>query len=119
MSNLWMSNEIHFQPSGFLNKHNFRYCAEQNPGSVPLYSNSNRVMRRVIVGLHGPLRFEDGERVVVTTPYRYIVMLDTFAGRELKRFPHICNIVWFQQERTTFRSAFNSMELYEICLVAT
>jgi hypothetical protein len=33
--NLWMSDEAHFHPDGFVNKQNFRYWSEENSPTAP------------------------------------------------------------------------------------
>lgn len=111
---LWMSDEAHFHLSGFVNKQNFRYWAQENPTELhqrPLHSNKVTVWCAMSsYGVIGPYFFEDENGLPITvTSVRYVAMLETFVVKQLQRFPQIIDTAWFQQDGSTSHTARISM----------
>lgn len=107
------SDEAHFHLSGYVNKQNFRYRAENNPRQLherPLHSQHVTVWCAVAdFGIIGPYFFEEEGRTVTVTSQRYVHMLNNF----LKPKPNeIGNrVVWYQQDGATAHTARQSMEV--------
>lgn len=112
LCNLWISDEAHFHLSGFVNKQNFRYWAQDNPREFhqrPLHSAKVTIWCAVSSNVViGPYFFEseDGSATTVTSA-RYVEMLQTFFTPRL----HDLNIenMWFQQDGATSHTARQSM----------
>ena len=107
---LWMSDEAHFHLSGFVNKQNFRYWAQENPMQLhqrPLHSQKVTVWCAMSsYGVIGPYFFEDDNGLATTvTSNRYVAMLETFVVEQLQKFPPILNTAWFQQDGATSHTA--------------
>lgn len=104
---LLMSDEAHFHLSGYVNKQNFRYWAEENPHQLhekPLHDHKVTVWCGVsIFGIVGPYFFEENDETVTINSERYIHMLETFLRPELRRLGQ--NQVWFQQDGATAHTA--------------
>lgn len=112
--NLWMSDEAHFHLSGFVNKQNFRYWANENPRRLhqkPLHSAKVTVWCAISsYGIIGPYFFEDDNHNTLTVnSERYVSMIETFLTQELTRFPQVNENTWFQQDGATAHTARNSM----------
>lgn len=107
-----MSDEAHFHFSGFVNKQNFRYWAQDNPTELhqrPLHNNKVSMQCAMSsYGVIGPYFFEDNGRGITVTSNRYIAMLETFVAQQLERFPHI-DTAWFQPDGSTSHTARLSM----------
>lgn len=114
INKLWMSDEAHFHLSGFVNKQNFRYWAQENPTELhqrPLHSKKVTVWCAMSShGIIGPYFFENENGFATTvTSDRYVAMLQTFVVQQLQRFPQIIDTAWFQQDGSTSHTARISM----------
>ncbi|XP_075215399.1 uncharacterized protein LOC142321286 [Lycorma delicatula] len=107
------SDEAHFHLSGYVNKQNFRYRAENNPRQLherPLHSQHVTVWCAVAdFGIIGPYFFDEEGRTVTVTSQRYVHVLNNF----LKPKPNeIGNpVVWYQQDGATAHTERQSMEV--------
>lgn len=114
LGGLIMSDEAHFELSGYVNKQNFRYWCSENPRQLhqrPLHSRKVTVWCGVgRIGIIGPYFFEDdaGNHVTVNSQ-RYVEMLNTFLEPELRRRNIDLHTVWFQQDGATAHTARASM----------
>jgi len=108
-----MSDEAHFHLTGYVNKQNYRYWADNNPKEVNEHSlHSSKVTVWCAVSSHrviGPYFFENEERITMTvTSDRYVDMLQSFVAPALNNFPHL-HEAWFQQDGATSHTARQSM----------
>ena len=109
LSHLIMSDEAHFDLSGYVNKQNCRIWARQNPYAIherPLHDVRVTVWCGVTMrGIIGPFFFEDenGNCVTVNSD-RYKVMLEQFLFPKLKEMK-MSRGVWFQQDGATAHTA--------------
>lgn len=109
VNNLWMSDEAHFHLSGFVNKQNFRYWSEENPGAIhekPLHAEKVTVWCAMSArGIIGPFFFEDinGSAVTVNS-VRYVAMIQNFLTPQLARFA-VNEHSMFQQDGATSHTA--------------
>lgn len=113
LNNLWMSDEAHFHLSGFVNKQNFRYWAEENPRllhETPLHAQKVTVWCAMSAnGIIGPYFFEDeAENAVTVNSERYVAMIRNFLTPQLHHFPVNENTL-FQQDGATSHTARISM----------
>jgi hypothetical protein len=114
LPHLITSDEAHFHLSGYVNKQNFRYWAEENPRLLhqsPLHSQKVTVWCGLSsFGILGPYFFEDNNGHAVTvTAERYVAMLNEFLLPELRRRHNDIRLVWFQQDGATSHTARISM----------
>jgi hypothetical protein len=114
INNLWMSDEVHFHLSGYVNKHDFPYWAAANPQlhERPHHSTKFTVWCAISSnGVIGPYFFEnDDGRAVTVTSAPYVHMLENFLIPELHRFPVYEN-THFQQDGATSHTARVTMNL--------
>lgn len=108
-NHLIMCDEAHFHLSGYVNKQNFRYWADEQPQQIheqPLHSEKVTVWCGVAAfGILGPYFFQENGRTVTVTSQRYLEMLTTFLPAELQRLG-VENIdLWFQQDGATSHTA--------------
>lgn len=109
VNNLWMSDEAHFHLSGFVNKQNFRYWAEENPRLLhekPLHAQKVTVWCAISAsGIIGPYFYEDeaGNTVTVSSQ-RYVQMIQNFLTPQLAGF-QVNNHTLFQQDGATSHTA--------------
>lgn len=107
------SDEAHFHLSGYVNKQNFRYWAENNPRQLherPLHSQRVTVWCAVAdFGIIGPYFFEEEERTVTVTSDRYVHMLNTFLQPKLNEIGN--RMLWYQQDGATAHTSRRSMEV--------
>lgn len=119
LNQLLMTDEANFHVCGYVNTHNCRFWASDNPQEMherPLHSEKVVVWCGVAsFGIIGPYFFEDGEgRAVTVTSQRYINMLQTFLAPELRQ-RGIADVTWFQQDGATAHTSRASMgELREM-----
>jgi hypothetical protein len=90
VSNLLMSDEAHFDLSGFVNKQNFRYWSSKNPQRFherPFQSAKVTIWCAIsLFGIVGPYYFEDGDgRTVTVNSQCYVSMFENFLRPELAR----------------------------------
>ncbi|XP_053946986.1 uncharacterized protein LOC128855816 isoform X2 [Anastrepha ludens] len=102
---LFMSDEVHFDLNGNVNKQNCRIWSTSNPQILhetelhPLRVTVwCAVSSRCIVG---PYFFEENGHTVTVTGDRYLKMLKEFFYPELRRKRIPFNSVWFQQDGAT------------------
>ena len=108
-----MSDESHFQLSGFVNQQNFCYCSATNPTELherPLHTSKVTVWCAISsFGIIGPYFFEDErEKSVTVTGPRYVHTMENFLGPELARHP-VVEEMYFQQDGATSHTAQLSM----------
>ncbi|KAJ4437439.1 hypothetical protein ANN_17583 [Periplaneta americana] len=113
LNQLLMTDEANFHVCGYVNTHNCRFWASDNPQEMherPLHSEKVVVWCGVAsFGIIGPYFFEDGEgRAVTVTSQRYINMLQTFLAPELRQRV-IADVTWFQQDGATAHTSRASM----------
>lgn len=101
-----MSNEIHFELSGKVNKKNFCYWSVKNPKQIHERPTS---CRNVTVGC-GVARFriiklnffhDNEERTVAVNLARYIVMIRDFLVPQLRLLGIDTQAIWFKQDGAT------------------
>lgn len=113
IDNLYMSDEAHFHLSGYVNKQNCRFWAEDNPRQLhetPLHSQKVTVWCAISAQqIVGPYFFEEGAATVTVTAERYLRMLEDFFIPELRRRDVALDGVWFQQDGATCHTARISM----------
>jgi hypothetical protein len=106
VSDVFFSDEAHFDLHGNVNRQNMRYYAETNPKVTrekPLHSPRVTVWCALnATTIIGPYFFEDetGANVTVNSE-RYLHMLKAFFLPELKRKRIPLRKVWFQQDGAT------------------
>jgi len=113
---LIMTDEAHFQLSGYVNKQNYHYWAPENPQQLhqpPLHSERLTVWCGIAsFGVLGPYFFEDNEGAAVTvTSERYVAMLRNFCEPELRHRGINLSSVWFQKDGATAHTARASMSV--------
>ncbi|KAJ4434071.1 hypothetical protein ANN_16390 [Periplaneta americana] len=119
LNQLLMTDEANFHVCGYVNTHNCRFWASDNPQWMherPLHSKKVVVWCGVAsFGIIGPYFFEDGEeRAVTVTSQHYINMLQAFLAPELRQ-GGIADVTWFQQDGATAHTSRASMgELREM-----
>lgn len=115
LSHFIMSDEAHFHLSGYVNKQNFRYWAQENPRLLhqhPLHSEKVTVWCGVSsFGIFGPYFFQDDNgRAVTVTSERYVAMLNDFLLPMLRQHNADLRSLWFQQDGATSHTARLSMQ---------
>lgn len=113
LDGLWMSDEAHFHLTGYVNKQNYRYWADNNPKELherPLHSSKVTVWCAISShGIIGPYFFENEDGIATTvTSERYVEMLQSFVAPALDNFPQL-HEAWFQQDGATSHTARKSM----------
>ena len=114
VNNLWMSDEAHFHLSGYVNKQNFRYWAEENPCLLhekPLHAQKVTVWCAMSArGIIGPYFYENeaGSAVTVNAE-RYVEMINNFFTPQLARFA-VNDQTLFQQDGATSHTARISID---------
>jgi len=111
---IWFSDEAHFDLFGNVNKQNFRYYSESQPGqtvSKPLHSPRVTVWCAISgTGIIGPFFFEDAGANVTVNSQRYLDMLKTFFIPELRRNRVSMNSAYFQQDGATSHTTNEVLE---------
>lgn len=107
------SDEAHFHLTGFVNKQNYRFWADNNPRQIlqkPLHSQYVTVWCAVSkFGIIGPYFFEELNRRVTVTSHRYVNMLNEFLRPKLNEFQG--HEIWFQQDGATAHTARIAMDV--------
>ncbi|KAJ4438737.1 hypothetical protein ANN_14688 [Periplaneta americana] len=90
-NNIIFSDEAHFHPDGYVNKHNCRYWSTENPQEKhqrPLHSPKVTVWATLSSqGIIGLFFFEDGRgRTRTVNADRYSRMIESFLGPTLQNF---------------------------------
>jgi [histone H3]-lysine36 N-dimethyltransferase SETMAR len=110
---LLTSDEAHFHLSGYVNKQNFRYWADQNPCQLherPLHSQRVTVWCAVAYsGVYGPYFFEEEGQTATVTSARYVNMLQNFLGPTIAELGR--TDIWYQQDGATAHTSKRSMEV--------
>lgn len=111
LDRLFMSDEANFFLSGYVNKQNYRYWADENPRIFhqrPQWSSKVVVWCAVgMSGIIGPYFFEDEDgRALTVYSDRYVTMLQDFVRPELQA--RQLNNIWFQQDGATPHTALQS-----------
>lgn len=115
IENIIFSDEAHFHLNGYVNKHNCRYWARDNPQQKHqrhLHSKKVTVWCAMSSeGIIGPYFFEDGAgRTVTVNSARYTNMIHNFLRPSLLHFPgYDANGTWFQQDGATAHTAETSI----------
>lgn len=113
-ANLIMTDEAHFDLSGYVNQQNSRYWGLENPRLIherPLHPRRVTVWCAIWAGgIIGPFFFEDDAGSAVTvTAERYRAMLENFFLPEVNR--QGLQQMWFQQDGATAHTARATMEI--------
>jgi hypothetical protein len=102
-----MADEAHFRLPGYVNKHNFRYWAPDNPGKMhqrPLHSSKVTVWCGLAsVWVVGPFFFfenQNGAAATVTSA-RYVHMLQTFVVPQINCVGRNSGELWWQRDGAT------------------
>lgn len=111
---LIMTDEAHFNLSGFVNKQNYRYWGTENPRILqerPLHPSRVTVWCGVFAqGVIGPYFFEDDEGTAVTVNgERYRAMLNNFLSPQLEVLG--LEDMWLQQDDATAHTSRETMAI--------
>jgi hypothetical protein len=116
-ANVLMSDEAHFDLSGFINKQNSRFWGTENPRLVLQKSlHPKRVTVWCAIwagGIIGPYFFEDARGNAITiNGDRYRKMLRVFLGPQLEALG--LGNIWFQQDGATAHTAGATMKKLQL-----
>lgn len=118
LSNIFFSDEAHFHLEGYVNKHNCRYWAPNNPKQKhqrQLHSPKVTVWCAISgSGIIGPYFFENQNGASVTVnSERYVNMIETYFHPIVERDSRFNRNTWFQQDGATAHTARDTMTVIQ------